>query len=306
MSTILIAGGTGLIGAQLSARLLQEGHDVRHLSRKASPNSRYPIFEWNPDAGQMDPKALEGVDVVINLAGAGIADKPWTQGRKEIIISSRVKSTQLLKEAMLRMPQEKRPAVYISSAAIGYYGDRGSEWLEESSKPGTGFLAESCIAWENAIQEVALEGICRTVILRIGLVLTTRGGALPKMVLPVKWGVAPLFGRGDQWYSWIHIDDLTRLIQYAIQQPDLKGVFNGVSPNPIRQRDFMIQLGKAAGKHTLRFSLPVFALQLMLGEMSDTVLSSSRVSAEKAVRAGFQFKFTDLRSAIVDLLERKI
>lgn len=306
MATILIAGGTGLIGAHLSTALHKVGHSVRHLSRKVTTNSPYPAFEWNPDSGQLDAQALDDVDVVINLAGAGIADKPWTQGRKEIIISSRVKSTRLLKEAIQQRPVGNRPSLYISSAAIGYYGDRGSEWLDETSKPGTGFLAESCTAWENAIQEIAGLPDCRLVVFRIGLVLTTKGGALPKLLLPVKLGASPLFGGGHQWYSWIHIDDLTGLIQYAIQHHEMKGVFNAVSPNPLTQRDFMVQLSRAAKKPTLRFSLPAFFLRLIMGEMADTILGSSRVSAEKALESGYSFAFTELKSAVTDLLERRI
>ncbi|MBK8043517.1 MAG: NAD-dependent epimerase/dehydratase family protein [Haliscomenobacter sp.] len=176
METILIAGGTGLIGKRLSAFLEKEGYSVRHMSRHENLQARFPAYRWDPETGFLDPKALEGVSFVINLAGAGIADKPWTEGRKRMIISSRVRSTLLLRDALLKTSQ--RPKAYLSGAAIGYYGNRGEEWLTEESGPGQGFLSESCLEWEKAIREVEALGI-RTVAFRTGIVLSPEAGLCP-------------------------------------------------------------------------------------------------------------------------------
>ena len=303
MATILIAGGTGLIGKRLSLLLEAAGHTVRHLSRKAQPDAHFPAFSWNPDLGEIDARALEGVQAIINLAGAGIADKPWTNGRKETIISSRVRSTLLLRDALLKHPSKS--ITYISGAAIGFYGDRGAEWLDENTLPGNGFLSESCMAWENAIKEVAATGV-RTVVFRIGLVLSTKGGALPKLLLPLQFGLAPYFGKGTQWYSWIHIDDLCRMFQFAMDQPAMSGIYNACAPHPVPNKAFMHHLSKAYEKTSWIFSTPAPVLRLILGEMADTVLYSSRVSTEKIIQAGFHFTHPVLEEAVRNLRTQQV
>ena len=299
---ILVAGGTGLIGSRLSILLEDAGYAVRHLSRKAQADTRFPAFAWNPDSGYIDERALDGVLAVINLAGAGIADKPWTKGRKEIIISSRVRSALLLRDAMLR--QSTPPQAYLSGGAIGFYGNRGDEWMDEDSKPGSGFLSESCTAWEKAAHEVESTGI-RTVIFRIGLVLSTAGGALPKLLLPLPFGLSPYFADGKQWYSWIHIDDLCNMFLFALREPNLSGTFNAVAPQPVTNATFAKTLPATTGKKALVCPAPAIALRIGMGEMADTVLFSTRVSSQKIEKEGFNYKFPELGPAIADLLKRK-
>lgn len=304
MKKVLIAGGSGLIGSRLSQLLSDSGYEVRWLSRSEQNNVPYPTFQWNVKDGTMDEMALDGVSYVINLAGAGIADKPWTTERKKLIIDSRVMSTELLLKQIQQL--ENPPKAYISSAAIGYYGDRDDEMLSESAQPGTeGFLAESTLKWEAAIEKVRQSGI-RTVALRIGLVLSTLGGALPKLALPTQFFLGPYFGNGKQWYSWIHIDDICRMFIHAMEQDALEGFYNGVAPNPERNKTFTELIGKAKGRSLLMVPGPEFVLRLVLGEMADTVFGSARVSSEKIEATGFTFLYPELVAALKDLFQRKV
>lgn len=300
MSTVLLAGGTGLIGTRLSAMLKEQGHEVRHLSREENLQAPFPAYRWNLDRKEIDPRALEGVDYVINLAGAGIADKPWTEGRKRLIISSRVDSTAMLRDAILRA--NKRPKAYISGAAIGYYGNRGDAWMDENSGPGTGFLSESCVAWEEAIRSVEATGV-RTVGLRIGIVLSTQGGALPKLTMSLPFRMAPYFGNGKQWYSWIHIEDLCRIFLYVMQEETLSGMFNAVAPHPVTNRELMETLVQVKGVKAWVNAVPALAMRAAMGEMADTVLHSTRARAEKIQKAGFAFSYPEIRTALENLLE---
>lgn len=303
METVLIAGGTGLIGKRLSAFLTEEGYSVRHLSRHENLQAQFPAYRWDPETGFIDPRALEGVSYVVNLAGAGIADKPWTAGRKRMIISSRVRSTLLLRDALLKTPQ--RPKAYLSGAAIGYYGNRGEEWLTEESGPGEGFLSESCVEWEKAIREVEALGI-RTVSFRIGIVLSAKGGALPKLTLPLRFRIAAYFGNGRQWYSWIHIDDLCRMFSFAFKKESCAGVFNAVGPEPVRNKELAREMAAAYGKKTWILPIPGLLLRLGMGEMADTVLFSARVRAGKIMLQGFEFQYPDLAEALKELGSAKV
>lgn len=300
MSTILIAGGTGLIGSRLSELLTQKGYEVIHLSRKANLDTTYPAFEWNVEQQFITSAAIKKADIVINLAGAGIADKPWTDARKKLIISSRVDSTRLLKKAI----ENYNPNIeaYLSASAIGYYGDQGSEELDETSEPGEeGFLAESVLAWEAAIKEIMATPL-RTVAVRIGLVLSTKGGALPKLMLPARFGIGGYFDKGDQWYSWVHIDDVCRLFIYAIEHKEMSGFYNATAPNPSTNKELTKLIGKAMGKNLLMIPGPSFALRLGLGEMADTVLGSAKILPNRTQQAGFDFQFPDLLPALQDVI----
>ncbi len=299
MSTVLIGGGTGLIGMRLSRWLARAGYTVLHLSRTPDPDAPFPAYGWNIREGTIDQEAVERADAVINLAGAGIADRRWSPSRKALIIKSRTATARLLQEAMAR--SASRPAVYLSAGAIGYYGDRGETLLEETDEPGKGFLSESCLAWEGAARAVSELGV-RTVLTRTGIVLSTRGGALAKMMPPVHFYLAPYFGTGRQWYSWIHVDDLCRIYQFALERDDLQGTFNAVAPNPERNRAFMQQLAEAMGKKALSAPVPAAALRLIFGEMADTILDSTRVSADKLQDAGFEFQYPELSEALVNLI----
>lgn len=303
MSVILIAGGTGLVGQHLSRLLQSAGHEVIHLSRKPALEAPFPAYVWDVDKGVLDERAILRADVIINLAGAGIADRNWTPSRKKEIIDSRVRSAALLLKALQRTG--KKPSAYLSAAAVGYYGDRGAAWMHETDSPGSGFLSESCIAWENAIDTVRQTGV-RTVAFRIGIVLSTLGGALEKMLLPLKIMGNTYFGDGSQYYSWIHIDDLCRAFLFAIENPAIEGVYNAVSPHPLTNKELAYALAEAHGGGVLTLPAPAFALRLIFGEMADTILNSTRVSPDKILQAGFVFQFPDILPALKDLLTRKV
>lgn len=303
MKTVLIAGGTGLIGQRLSQILREQGYDVLHLSRAAKPDAEFPAFAWDLEKNTIDENAVQRADVVINLAGAGIADGRWTEKRKQVIIESRVKSANLLLQTFQKL--NKKPQAYLSSAAIGYYGNRGDEMMTEDANPGKGFLTESCLEWEKSIEAVAATGI-RTVGLRIGVVLSKKGGALEKMLIPLNFFVSTYFGNGQQWYSWVHIDDVCRMFLFAIEKEQLNGFYNAVAPNPARNKEFAKKLGQASGRPALVLPVPAFLLRLIFGEMADTILFSTRVSSQKAERTGFEFRYPHLVEALKDILKRKI
>lgn len=302
MPNVLIAGGSGLIGSRLSELLKARGYQVSHLSRRVRPDATYSTFQWDVRNGEIDPAAFSQTDFVINLAGESIAGGVWTPKRRKAIIDSRVDSARLLEEAMMAAPTP--PKAYLSGAAMGYYGNRGDQLLVESDGPGEGFLSESCMAWEKAVEEVAATGI-RTVAFRIGLVLSSRGGALQKMLWPLYLFVAPYFGNGRQWYSWVHIDDVCRFFIHAIENEEVQGIYNGAAPAPVTNKDFMKVLKKASNKPAILLPAPTFALRLALGEMADIVLTSTRLSAEKIKKTGFNFLFEQLEPALQDILSQK-
>ncbi len=303
MYTILIAGGTGLIGSHLSKMLTDQGHTVHLLSRTADPDAQYKTFVWDVMKGEIDEAALSSADFVINFAGAGIADKRWTNERKKLIIESRVKGNELLARELPKHPGVK---AYISASAIGYYGDRGTERLPESAPAGKdGFLSESVVAWENSIEEVAATGL-RTVTIRIGIVLSTKGGALEKLLLPFNFWLGVYFGNGEQIYSWIHIEDLCRMFIMAIEDEKMQGVYNGVAPHPVTNKKFTEITAKALDKSALLVPSPSFAMRIAMGEMADVVLSGSNVLSEKIEAEGFTFQHPELKIALEDILKRKI
>ncbi len=304
MKTVLIAGGTGLVGMRLSQLLKNKGYNVLHLSRNRQLDAQFPAYEWNIEEGTIDEDAFQKADYIINLAGAGIADKPWSSARKKAIINSRVNSNRLIKAYIER--EEFNPSAYISASAIGYYGDSGEQLVDEESEAGkAGFLPESVKLWEKSIETVAATGI-RTVYFRIGLVLSTKGGALEKILLPFSFNLGVYFGHGKQWYSWIHIDDLANMFIQAIENEQWKGVYNAVSPQPERNKSFTEKIAKGMGKSSLFLPAPAFALKLAMGEMADAVLISTKVSAKKIQEAGFNFQFPEIKNAVADLIQRKI
>lgn len=301
MPTVLIGGGSGLIGTRLSQLLAEQGYEPLHLSRKQRPNAEYPTYQWDTEALTIDDEAVKAADYVINLAGAGIADKPWTNARKELIISSRVRTAQLFKKAFERTGHQ--PKAYISSSAIGYYGDRGEQLLTEGDAPGQGFLSESTQAWERSIKKVAETGI-RTVGLRIGIVMSTNGGALPKMLIPFQFYSGTYFGDGQQWYSWVHIDDICRLFIHALETESMEGFYNGVAPQPVRNKALVEAIKKAKNSPAIIMPAPTFALRLALGEMADAILDSAKVSAAKTLETGFAYEFPTIDTAMESLLAK--
>ncbi|MBI5916124.1 MAG: TIGR01777 family protein [Bacteroidetes bacterium] len=304
MSTILISGGTGLVGTHLSRMLQASHHTVLHLSRRQDLNAEFPAYAWDLDQKTIDQQAVDRADCIVNLAGAGIADQRWTPARKRLLIGSRVDSTLLLKAAIERRPTPLR--AFVSASAIGYYGNRGEELLSENDLPGTGsFLAETVTQWEQAVGEIAATGQ-RTVVIRIGIVLSTQGGALEKILLPFRFFSGAYFGNGQMWMSWIHIDDLCRMFIEAVENEQLSGTYNGVPPHPARNRDLVFSVKTALGKPAVILPAPEFALRTVMGEMADMLFDSTRVSSQKTEAAGFTFQFPDLLPALRDLLRRKI
>lgn len=303
MPKVLIAGGSGLIGQRLSQLLSEKSYAVAHLSRRRRADYPYELYQWDVDKQEIDVAAVEGADYIINLAGAGIVDKRWTNQRKKVIIESRTESTRLLLKAIKEC--QHKPKAYISGSAIGYYGDRGNELLTETSPAGKDFLAESTTAWEAAVQEVAETGI-RTAYIRIGIVLSTQGGALPKMLIPFYFFLGTYFGNGRQWHSWVHIDDLCQMFIWAMEKEQTSGAFNGVSPRPLTNKDLTLAIGRARDQFFIPLPAPAFILRLGMGEMVSTILNSSKVSSQKAQEHGFEFAFPEAETAVRDVLKRKI
>jgi uncharacterized protein (TIGR01777 family) len=303
MPTVLIGGGTGLIGIHLSHLLKQKGYEVIHLSRKGDLKAFFPRYAWNPETGEIEKEAILKADYVINLAGAGIADKRWTKSRKRTIIESRVKSMHLLKTAFEKAG--KTPRAFIAASATGFYGSRGDELLDENSDPGNGFLSESTQEWEKSTEALEQKDT-RLVTIRIGIVLSSRGGALPKLVLPQKFWIGTYFSDGKDYYPWIHIDDLCNIFIKSIEDENMTGTFNGVAPNPMTNIQITKAIAQAKNKRVLMFPVPAFLLRLGMGEMADVILTSARVSAQKLQSNGFEFKYPEIIPALKDLFERKI
>lgn len=299
MKNILIAGGTGLVGTHLSRLLRGHGYTVSHLSRHADPQAEFPTFAWQPDKGTYDKKAFDNVDAIINLAGAGIVDKRWTTDRKRVIIESRTLSNALITKFLQK--EKHNIKAYISASAIGFYADRGKSLMTEKDEAGKGFLAESTVAWENAIDEVQKTGL-RTVALRIGIVLSTEGGALPEMLKPFVVRTGVYFGNGEQYLSWIHIEDLCRMFQFVLEQDNMSGIFNAVAPNPMTNYAFTQAIAETKGGGYLLVPAPAFTLRLAMGEMADTVLGSTKVSSQKIENQGFTFIYPGALSALKSLL----
>jgi uncharacterized protein (TIGR01777 family) len=295
---ILLTGGTGLVGSALTEALLEKGYTVSHLSRKPGKNPRVKTFLWDVDKKQIDPLCVEGVDTIVHLAGAGVAEKRWTKKRKKEIVASRVESIGLIYQLLNDGPRKVK--TIISASGTGYYGDRLDELLTEDSAPAHDFLAHCCIKWERAVDEGKALGL-RIVELRTGVILDKRGGALPQLAKPVKFGIGSPLGSGKQWIPWIHHEDVISIYLRAIEHDDMEGVYNMVAPNPVTNK----QLTKAVAKQLHRPlwfpNVPAFALKLLLGEMSVVVLGSTKVSAQKIEKAGFDFKFTTVEEALKNI-----
>ena len=291
---IAISGATGLVGTQLSSLLKSAGHAVVPMSRSNRGTNSDTIL-WDPSKGVENPEKLESVDAVVHLAGENIAGGRWTAASKERIRSSRIDGTRNLVQSLSKL--QHRPKTLVCASAIGYYGDRGDEMLNESSAPGTGFLADVCRAWEREAMAAAEFGV-RVVCLRIGVVLSPKGGALAKMLLPFKLGLGGIVGSGKQYWSWIGLNDLVRAIAFCLQNEAVSGAVNAVSPQAMTNRDFTKTVGSVLRRPTI-FPLPAFMARLVLGEMADELLlSSSRVSPDQLVRHGFVFEQPDLKSCL--------
>jgi len=300
---ILITGGTGLIGSRLTELLLQQGHHISHLSRSPSKNEKIPTFKWDVTKQEIDKEALKDIDTIIHLAGAGIADEKWSKERKKVILESRTQSTQLLNTALKE--HDHSVQTFISASAIGYYGyDSGGVVKKEDSSFGDDFLATVTKAWEAKADELSKDhDSIRAVKIRIGIVLSEKGGALAEMAKPVKFMAGAPLGSGEQYMSWIHIDDLCRIFVEAVENEKLEGIYNGVGPNPVTNKELTKQIAKSMGKPLFLPNVPPFVMKLMLGEMASMVLGGSRVSSEKIEKKGFKFAYSTMEEAVNDLLK---
>lgn len=298
----LITGGSGLIGSRLTELLLERGHKVSHLGRTRN-DGNINSFIWNVDEFTMEPGALKGVDTIIHLAGAGVADKPWTQQRKQEILESRVRSASLLAHELAKGNHEVRTVISVSG--ISYYGStQGEDWVDERSPAAGDFLASVCVQWEGAIDSIDIPAI-RIVKLRTGVVLSEKGGALTEMARPVRWFVGAPLGTGEQFISWIHLDDLCRIFIKAAEDEGIQGTYNAVAPNPVTNRQFMKNIAKVLRRPIILPPVPKFVLKLLIGEMADMVLEGCRVSSAKIQQNGFTFQFTDLEQALRHLLKKQ-
>jgi hypothetical protein len=293
---ILITGGTGLVGAELIQSLTAKGNKVSILSRSKNKNSNIPVFQWDHQKDFLEDGSFDGVETLIHLAGAGVADQRWTDKRKKEIIESRTLSTDLLFETLKNKPHTVKTVV--AASAIGYYGmDTGDQLMTEKSTAGGDFLAHVVKEWETSTKRFEALGI-RVVQIRIGVVLANEGGALPKILQPP---VAAPLASGNQFMSWIHMDDLVGIIEKGIEEESMAGVYNAVAPKPETNRDFTKIASKAFKKIYLPIPVPGFLLKLALGEMAQIVTGGNNVSAQKIVTEGFSFKFPELEGALQHL-----
>jgi uncharacterized protein (TIGR01777 family) len=296
---IAISGASGLIGRRLLKVLAKDGHALTVLSRHAGTNlpPGVQLSVWDPLKGEPSAGALREARAVIHLAGAPVAQR-WNDKARREIRESRVAGTRNLVEGLSKLAG--KPEVLLCASAIGYYGSRGDEVLTESAAPGSDYLAEVCVAWEKEAQAAEALGI-RVVRVRTGIVLDARGGALPRMLPPFKMGVGGRLGNGRHWMSWIHLDDLASLYQFALANP-LSGAVNGVAPNPVTNADFTRALAAAVHRPAI-FPVPALALRLMFGEMAEILMASQIVAPKVAEAAGFSFRFPQLAAALADVLK---
>lgn len=296
---VLITGGTGLVGKVLTKLLQEKNYTVSYLSRSKQSGS-IKTYHWDIEKKQIDIEAISQTDYIVHLAGAGVADKRWTDSYKKEIIDSRVVSTQLLAEAIEK--SSKKPKAFVSASAVGFYGfDTKDILLTENSPKGDGFLAEVTEKWEKSIEAISNLGI-RTAIMRIGIVLAKEGGALAKIMQPIQFFAGSALGSGKQYMSWIHIKDMARMLVYAFENENIQGIYNAVGNKPVTNADFTKAIAKTMGKPLFLPNVPSFALNLLLGEMASMVVGGNNVSNEKIVKAGFEYEFATLESALKDLI----
>lgn len=305
MQTVLITGGTGMVGTLLTQLLLSKGYQVIVLTRKPQvstvSNKTYAV--WDISKGYIDSLAIQKADAIVHLAGAGVADKRWSKKRKQEIVDSRVLSGKLLVKTLTEIPHQVKTV--ISASAIGWYGPDTAESLNngfvESNPVDATFLGETCKKWEDSVKPLETIGI-RLITLRIGIVLNKQSGALAEFIKPAQFGMATVFGTGQQMVSWIHYKDLCKMILFGIETKTIQGVYNAVSPEPVTNKNLIIAITKKLRGFYLPISVPSFVLKIMLGEMSIEILKSAKVSSNKIELEAFKFNFPTLHTALNDLL----
>lgn len=299
---VVLTGGTGFIGSALTIELLKKGYRVRILTRDASrfeKNKDLPVeyFSWNPVLEEAPVAALKGAWGVIHLAGEPVAGSRWNASRKKAILESRSLGTRNLVSSLSKL--EVKPSVLVGTSAIGYFGNRGNEHLDEFSQVGQGFLPDVCRDWEEETRKAPKD--IRLAIIRVGVVLGTHSGALKQMLPIFRLGLGGPLGNGSQWMSWIHIEDLVNMYIFALEGKNVEGILNGVSPEAVRNKDFTKALSKALSRPAL-FPAPSLGIKLAFGEMSSIILSSQKVFPKKVLEFGFKFKFSKIQEALNDLL----
>lgn len=301
--TVLITGGTGMIGKRLTQLLLEKGYKVAYLSRKQESIPNVTVYHWDIDKNWIDDKALANADYIIHLAGAGIADARWTDKRRKEIINSRTKTIELIARELQGRPYKVK--AFVSASAIGFYGsDTGNTQLTEQTPSGSDFLAHVTRHWENSAELIDNIGI-RTTKLRIGVVLSNEGGALPKISMPIRWGIGAPIGNGKQWMSWIHLDDLCRLFIAALENNKWHGVYNAVAPTPVTNTELTRQIANVLQRPLWLPVIPAFALRLVYGEMANVVLGGNYVVNHRIrTETDFTYEFENLQSALQDLTEK--
>jgi uncharacterized protein (TIGR01777 family) len=298
---VVVSGASGLIGTALCRSLRADGHRVIELVRRPPASGTTDEVEWDPKGGRLDPAALEGVDAVVHLAGAGIGDKRWSEARKQEVLESRTRSTALLAETLASL--QAKPSVVVSGSAIGYYGHRGDDVVTEATPPGGGFVSQVCVEWEAAAQAAVDAGI-RTVFIRTGIVLAPKGGAFGKLVPLFKLGLGGKMGGGREWWSWISLDDEVRAIRFLIDKP-VHGPVNLTAPNPARNAEITRALGEVLHRPTF-LTVPAFGPKLLLGsELADSLLfMSQRIEPTVLLEHGFEFNHPGITAALRDVLGR--
>jgi len=291
------------VGTELMQELKRNHIPFAYLStsrEKLKDRFQGKGYYWNPGLGEIDMNAFEGITHVVNLAGSSIAER-WTPANREKILNSRIQSTLTLRKAIVEVGHENIEK-FVSASAIGIYpSSRSRLYTENEPDTGKGFLAEVVRSWEEATLQVAQLGVPE-VRLRIGLVLAREGGALPKLLTPVKWGFGAAFGSGEQWQSWIHIRDLASIIRFALEEEEIAGVYNAVAPNPVSQEKLVKAMGDVTGRPVWLPAIPGLLVKIAFGEMSAVLLESQRVSSRKLQDAGFRFDYVNIRSALEDIL----
>lgn len=294
---VIITGGTGTIGQEITRQLQQKGHEVSYYSRSRRDIPGIKVYHWDPLKGVIDENGILESDALIHLAGESIADGRWTEERKKRIIESRTKSSSLLGSAIQKSEQLKHA---IFASAIGYYGDRGDQLVDEQSSPGEGFLSETTVEWEKESQKAGQS--VRSAIVRIGVVFDKNEGALPKMSAPVKMFAGAVVGSGRQYVPWIHIQDIAGIFVHLLENQQLTGIYNGVSPDHADMKRVTEAIGKALKRPIYLPNVPAFVLKTMLGEMAELILTGAKISAEKIESTGYQFQYRDLQDAVSNLL----
>ncbi len=301
---VIIAGGTGLIGRALAADLVQDGHHVIVLSRTPERyTGRLPagvqVERWDARSAEGWAHLADGADAIVNLAGENIAAGRWTPERKRRIRESRLNAGRAVVEAV--QAASNRPRVVVQASAVGYYGPCGDEEVTENHPPGSDFLARVCVEWEASTAPVEELGVRRP-ILRTGIVLSTEGGALPRMLPPFKLGLGGRLGSGRQWFPWIHIRDEVRAIRFLVEREDASGPYNLTAPNPVTNAELTRALGRVLGRPAL-LPVPALALKVLFGEMATVLLDGQRAVPRRLIEAGFTFEFAEVEAALRDLLK---